>query len=346
MSEVDLSVTYLGLPLRSPLVVGAAAPLSEDPGQLVALEEAGAAAVVLHSLFEEQIEHDQLELHRHTIQGIDSYAESLSFFPEPAVYHVGHDLYLRHIEQARARLSVPVIASLNGSRPGDWVQVARRIEAAGAHALELNIYSVPTDPDLSSAAIEGQVEEIVAEVNAEVRLPLAVKLSPYFTNFSAMAKRLAQAGADALVLFNRFYQPDIDIDELELRPNLLLSTPHDLRLPLRWIALLHGRHPVQLAATSGVQRGTDVVRLLMAGATVTQVVGALLRHGPQRLAEMEQELRNWLAEHDHATARELIGTMSQLRCPDPSEYERAQYMRVLQTFHPPEQAMATEPAAG
>ncbi|MEB3321890.1 MAG: dihydroorotate dehydrogenase-like protein [Synechococcaceae cyanobacterium] len=350
MSAPDLSVAYLGLELRSPLVVGAAAPLSEDLEHLIALERAGAAAVVLHSLFEEQIEHDQLELHRHTIQGIDSYAESLSFFPEPAVFHVGQDLYLRHIEQARARLAVPVIASLNGSRPGSWVRTARRLEEAGAHALELNIYAVPTDPDLSSAAIEAEVEEIVAEVRAEVSLPLAVKLSPFFTNLAAMAKRLAAAGADALVLFNRFYQPDIDIEHLELRPNLLLSPPHDLRLPLRWIALLHGRHPLQLAATSGVQRGTDVVRLLMAGASVTQVVGAVLRHGPQRLTEIEAELGRWLAEHGHTTARELIGTMSQLRCPDPAEYERAQYMRALQSYPPPEPEWASagggSPAAG
>ena len=336
VTHPDLSVTYLGLELRSPLVVGAAAPLSEDIDQLRALEEAGAAAVVLHSLFEEQIEHDQLELHRFTIQGIDSYAESLSYFPEPSLFHVGHDLYLRHIEQARARLAIPVIASLNGFRPGSWVQVARRMEEAGASAIELNIYAIPTDPDLTSAAIEAQVEEIVREVRAEVRLPLAVKLSPFFTNFSAMAKRLAAAGADALVLFNRFYQPDIDIETLEVRPNLLLSTPHDLRLPLRWIALLHGRHGLDLAATSGVQRGTDVVRLLMAGACITQVVGALMRHGPQRLSVMEAELTQWLSEHEHATARELIGCMSQLNCPDPAEYERSQYMRAIQTFQPPE----------
>jgi len=190
------------------------------------------------------------------------------------------------------------------------------------------------------------VEEIVAEVRAEVSLPLAVKLSPFFTNFSAVAKRLAAAGADALVLFNRFYQPDIDIETLELRPNLLLSSSHDLRLPLRWIALLHGRVEADLAATSGVQRGTDVVRLLMAGATVTQVVGALLRHGPQRLVAIEAELSRWLAEHDHATVRELIGTMSQIRCPDPAEYERAQYMRALHSYHPQEPEWASSASEG
>jgi dihydroorotate dehydrogenase (fumarate) len=214
------------------------------------------------------------------------------------------------------------------------VESARRIEAAGAAALELNIYAIPTDPELSSAAIEAGVEEIVRQVRAEVRLPLAVKLSPFFTNLSAMARRLAAAGADGLVLFNRFYQPDIDIEAMEVRPNLLLSTPHDLRLPLRWIALLHGRHPVDLAASGGVHRGTDVVRLLMAGARVTQVVGALLRHGPGRLAGLEEELATWLMEHEVASVAELIGCMSQQRCPNPAEYERAQYMRAIQGYRP------------
>ena len=341
----DLSTTYLGLELRSPLVVGSAAPLSEDLDNLLAYEQAGAAAVVLHSLFEEQIERDQLDLHRFTMEGSDSFAEALNYVPEPTIFHGGHDLYLQHIEQARRRLSVPVIASLNGFRPGSWVQMARRMEEAGADAIELNIYAVPTDPDLSSAAIEARVEEIVREVRAEVELPLAVKLSPYFTNFGAMAKRLAVAGADGLVLFNRFYQPDIDIESLEVRPNLLLSTPHDLRLPLRWIALLYGRHDVDLAATSGVQRGTDVVRLLMAGACVTQVVGALLRHGPRRLAALEADLSHWLVDHQHPTVRELIGCMSQRRCPDPDEYERAQYMRALQTFHGEETSWGLEAEA-
>ena len=330
----DLATTYLGLPLRSPLVVGAAAPLSDDLAQLQALERAGAAAIVLHSLFEEQIEQEQLDLHRRLGQGADSYGEALSYVPEPSLFHGGEDLYLRHLEQACQRLAVPVIASLNGTSPGRWVESARRIEAAGAAALELNIYAIPTDPELASAAIEAGVEEIVRQVRAEVRLPLAVKLSPFFTNLSAMARRLAAAGADGLVLFNRFYQPDIDIEAMEVRPNLLLSTPHDLRLPLRWIALLHGRHPVDLAASGGVHRGTDVVRLLMAGARVTQVVGALLRHGPGRLAGLEEELATWLMEHELASVAELIGCMSQQRCPNPAEYERAQYMRAIQGYRP------------
>jgi len=343
MSAPDLAPPWLGLPLRAPLVAGAAAPLSDDLDALRRLEEGGAAAVVLHSLFEEQIEREQLDLWRLSQQGSHSYAESLDYAPEPALFHGGQDLYLRHLEQARQRLSIPVIASLNGARPGSWVAAARRLEAAGASAIELNIYSVPTDPDLSSAAIEAQVEEIVREVRAEVSLPLAVKLAPFYTNVAALAKRLAEAGADGLVLFNRFYQPDIDIETLELRPNLLLSTPHDLRLPLRWIALLHGRHSLDLAASSGVHRGTDVVRLLMAGASVTQLVGALLRHGPRRLTSLEDELRLWLASHDYGSVGELLGCMSQLRCPTPADYERVQYMRMLQTFAPDDALEASGP---
>jgi dihydroorotate dehydrogenase (fumarate) len=333
MNMPDLSTTNLGLTLRHPLVVGAAAPLSEDPAQLLALEQAGAAAIVLHSLFEEQIEQEQLEHHRLSLQGSESYGEALSYVAEPSLFHGNHEIYLRHIEQARRQLKIPVIASLNGHHPGSWVRSARQMEAAGASAIELNIYSLPTDPDLSSDAVEAQVEEIVRQVRAEVSLPLAVKLAPFFTNFSAMAKRLAAAGADGLVLFNRFYQPDIDIEALELRPNLLLSTPHDLRLPLRWIALLHGRQPLDLAASGGVHRGTDVVRLLMAGTCCTQVVAALLRHGPQRLTGLVDELSAWMQEHDHRRVSELIGCMSQQRCPDPAEYERAQYMRALQSYH-------------
>jgi dihydroorotate dehydrogenase (fumarate) len=334
MAQPDLSTTWLGLALRSPLVVGAAAPLSDDPASLQRLEEAGAAAIVFHSLFEEQVEQEQLNLHHLSLVGSESHAESLSYVPGASLVHGGAERYLRHLEQARARLAIPLIASLNGHHPGSWVRYARQLEGAGANAIELNIFSLPTDPDRDSAALEAEVEEIVRQVRAEVRVPLTVKLSPFFTNFAAIARRLAAAGADGLTLFNRFYQPDIDIDTLEMRPNLLLSTPHDLRLPLRWIALLHGRHSLDLAASSGVHRGTDVVRLLMAGACVTQIVGALLRHGPRRLTSLEDELRRWLADHDYSTVRELIGCMSQLRCPTPADYARVQYMRMLQTFQP------------
>lgn len=334
MAEPDLSTSWLGLALDSPLVVGACAPLSEDNELLAELERCGAAAIVLHSLFEEQLEAEQLAFHQRALQGSESTGESLSYLLEPSWFCVGEDQYLRHIEQARGQLRIPLIASLNGARPGGWVRCARRMEAAGAQAIELSLYFLPTDPELSSLAIETQVEEIVREVRSEVAIPLAVKLHPFFTNLRGLARRLAGAGADALTLFNRFYEPDIDIEALELRSHLLLSTPQDLRLPLRWIALLHGREPLQLAASGGVHRGSDVVRLLMAGACCTQVVGALLRHGPQRLAGLRDELSRWLADHEYGAVRDLIGCMAQASAPDPHHYERTPYLRSLQTFRP------------
>jgi len=343
MAEVDLSCSWLGLPLQSPLVVGACGPLSEDADQLLELERCGAAAIVLHSLFEEQLAQEQIAFHQRALQGSESYGESLSYLPDPHWFCGGEELVLRLIEQARTQLSIPLIASLNGAHPGSWVQSARRIEAAGAMALELSLYGLPTDPELSSNAIETQVEEIVRELRAELSIPLAVKLHPFFTNLRGMAHRLAGAGADALTLFNRFYEPDIDIEALELRSHLLLSTPQDLRLPLRWIALLHGREPLQLAASGGVHRGSDVVKLLMAGACCTQVVGALLRHGPQRLTGLRDELSQWLAEHDYRTVAELIGCMAQDSAPDPSHYERTPYLRSLQTYRPLEAMQASGP---
>lgn len=328
-SHPDLRCDWLGLPLRSPLIVGAAMPLSDHVGPMLELERHGAAAIVLHSLFEEQIEEEQLALHDHATLGSESYGEALSYLPDCAVVHEGVDLYLRLIERARQQLTIPVIASLNGTHPGRWVETARRIESAGAQALELNIHSLPTDPLLSSGEIEAEIEAIVRGVRAQVKLPLAVKLGPFFTNFRGLAHRLAAAGADGLVLFNRFYQPDIDIERLELQANPLLSTPHDLHLPLRWIALLHGREPLQLAASGGVQRATDVVRLLMAGAGCTQLVASLLRHGPERLRAIELELSQWLETHDYSAVADLIGCMSQQRCATPADYERAQYIRAL-----------------
>jgi dihydroorotate dehydrogenase (fumarate) len=339
----NLATSWLGLPLRNPLVVGAAAPLSSDADQLVALEQAGAAAIVLHSLFEEQIERDQIHQHQLGLAGSDSHAEAFCYVPAGALCHGGADHYLRLMERGRARLHIPLVASLNGCHAGSWVGFARRLEGAGAVALELNIYAIPTDPQRSSASIEDELVAIVAEVRAAVSLPLAVKLGPFYTNLTALASRLVGAGADGLTLFNRFYQPDLDIEALAIRPNLLLSTPHDLRLPLRWIALLHGRLPLDLAASGGVHRGTDVVRLLMAGAGATQVVGALLRHGPRRLAVLVEELSNWLADHGYASVQELIGCLDQRNCPDPAAYERAQYIEALHTYPIGEEITAAEP---
>ncbi|MGJ3249244.1 MAG: dihydroorotate dehydrogenase-like protein [Elainellaceae cyanobacterium] len=332
---MDLTTTYMGLELRSPLVVGAAAPLTEDLDTIKRLEDAGAGAVVLHSLFEEQIEQESLELHHHLHHGTESYAEALTYFPEPDIFHVGPDRYLTHISRAKELVDTPIIASLNGFTPGGWTDYARQIEQAGADALELNIYSIPTDLHLTGAEIEQHYLDILNAVKTVVDIPVAVKLSPYFTNMANMAHRLALDGANALVLFNRFYQPDIDIEALDVRPNLLLSTPHDMRLPMRWIALLYGRIFADLAATGGIQKGTDVIRMLMAGAKITMIVSALLRHGVDHLRDIERDMRQWMDEHEYGTVGQLQGCMSQLNCPNPSEFERSQYMKAIQTYVPP-----------
>lgn len=332
---MDLSTTYMGLELRSPLVVGAAAPLTEHIDQIKQMEDAGAGAVVLHSMFEEQIHQDQLDLHHHLQYGTHSFAEALTYFPEPDIFHVGPEGYLNHIQQAKEMVDIPIIASLNGSTPGGWIEYARQIEQAGADALELNIYNIPTSLELTSVDIEQEYLAIVAAVKSAVNIPIAVKISPYFTSMANMAQRLTLAGAHALVLFNRFYQPDIDIESLDVHPNVLLSTPQELRLPMRWIAILYGRIFADLAATGGVHHGTDVVRLLMAGAQITMLVSVLLRHGIDHLQDIERELRHWLEEHDYSSVRQLQGCMCQLNCPNPTEFERSQYMKAVQTYRPP-----------
>ena len=335
MSGADLATSYLGLPLASPLVVGAAAPLSADPDNIPRLAEQGAAAVVLHSLFLEQIECDWQEWDHHHSHGSESFSESLSYQPRTNPSHLGVEGYLREIETARRRVDIPIIASLNGAEAGHWVETARAIERSGASAIELNLYAVPTDRDRTASALEADQVEIVRSVCAAISLPVAVKLSPYYTNLSQLAQALHQAGARGLVLFNRFYQPDIDIETLEHLPNLLLSSPADLRLPLRWIALLHGRVPVDFAASGGISQGTDLVRMLMVGASVTMVVAALLRHGPAHLRTIEAELCHWLADHNYGSIQELRGCMSQQRCPDPAAFERAQYRRAVSSYPAP-----------
>jgi dihydroorotate dehydrogenase (fumarate) len=331
---MDLRTTYMGLELRSPLVVGAAAPLTEDLDNLKRMEDAGAAAVVLHSLFEEQIQQEMRELHHHLEFGTHSFAEALTFFPEPDIFHVGSELYLNHIRKAKELVNIPIIASLNGNTTGGWIDYARQIEQAGADALELNIYDIPTDINTTGAEVEQEYLDILQAVRAAVTIPIAVKLSPYFSNMANMAKRLSDTGANGLVLFNRFYQPDIDVDELEVRPHVLLSTPQDMRLPMRWIAILYGRINADFAATSGVHRATDAVRMLMAGAKITELVSVLLRHGIDHLRDVEMDLAQWLEEHEYESVQQLQGTMSQLKCPNPTEFERAQYMKAVQTFHP------------
>ncbi len=329
--SLDLTTRYLGLTLRNPLVV-ASSPLSDELDNLRKMEDAGAGAVVLHSLFEEQLRHERLELHHHLTQSTYSFPEALSFFPEPDEFSLGPEEYLEHIRRAKQAVRIPVIASINGASPGDWVKCARQMQDAGADAIELNIYYIPTDPALDSAKVEQTYLEILQTVKSTVTLPIAVKLSPFFSNMAAMAKRLDAAGADALVLFNRFYQPDIDLESVEVRPHVLLSTPQAMRLPMRWIAILHGRLRADLAAASGVHQAPDVVKMLMVGANVVQICSALLMRGIDHLRVIEQGLRTWMEVHEYLSVREMLGSMSQEKCPDPGVFERAQYMRALASF--------------
>lgn len=329
---MNLSTTYLGLKLRSPLVPSAAQPLTENVDNLKRMEDAGAAAVVMHSLFEEQLSLERRELFESMTQGTESFAEALTYFPEPEEFHVGPELYLKNIQKAKASVQIPVIASLNGSTAGGWVEYARKIEKAGADAIELNIYWIPTDPSLTSIRIEDTYVEILRSVKQQVNIPVAVKLSPFFTNFANMARRLEAAGADGLTLFNRFYQPDMDLESLEVTPNILLSTPMAMRVPLRWIAILRDQVGLSLAATSGIHRATDAIKMLMAGADVTMMCSALLRHGVKHITTVENEIRAWMEEHDYESVEQLQGSMSQKNCPDPAAFERAQYMRAVSSY--------------
>jgi dihydroorotate dehydrogenase (fumarate) len=330
---MDLTTTYLGMTLRSPLVPSAS-PLSEETDNLKRMEDAGASAVVLHSLFEEQLRQERLELHHHLTHGTESYAESLTYFPEPTEFRVGPEEYLDHVRKAKAALNIPVIASLNGSSVGGWTEYARAIEQAGADALELNIYSIPTDFNQTGAEVEQLNLEILRRVKAVVSLPVAVKVSAFYSNFANMARQFDEAGANGLVLFNRFYQPDIDLEDLEIRPNLLLSTPQALRLPLRWIAILYGHVGTDLAATSGIHSAQDVVKMLLVGAGVTQLCSVLLRRGIDHIRHIEADLAHWLEEHEYESVRQMRGSMSQKHCADPAAFERAQYMKTLHSYRP------------
>ncbi len=329
---MDLTTKYLGLKLRSPLVPSAAQPLTENVDNIKRMEDAGAAAVVMHSLFEEQLSLERRELFESLTQGTNSFAEALTYFPEPEEFQVGPEMYLKHITQAKAAVKIPIIASLNGSTPGGWVDYAKEIEKAGADAIELNIYWIPTDPSLTSIRIEDTYVEILRSVKQQVSIPVAVKLSPFFTNFANMARRLEAVGADGLTLFNRFYQPDMDLESLEVTPNILLSTPMAMRVPLRWIAILRGQLSLSLAATSGIHRATDAIKCLMAGADVTMLCSALLRHGVKHLTTVEGEIKAWMEEHEYESVSQLRSSMCQKNCPDPTAFERAQYMRAVSSY--------------
>jgi dihydroorotate dehydrogenase (fumarate) len=330
---MDLSTTYMGLKLAHP-VVASASPISYTLDGIRSLEIGGASAIVLYSLFEEQIEGESHLLDHYLDYGSETFAEALDYFPDLDNYNVGPQQYLNLIKSAKAAVNVPIIASLNGVSPGGWTSYARRIEEAGADALELNIYLIPTDAMVSGADVEQMYLDIVREVKSSVQIPIAVKVGPYFSSFANMAHRLAEAGADALVIFNRFYQPDLDLEQLDVVPNLVLSTREELRLPLRWAAILHGHIPVDLALTSGVHTHEDVLKGLMAGANVTMMTSELLKKGPGRINEIVSDLRNWMVEHEYESVTQMRGSMSQRNVAQPAAFVRANYMKVLQSWRP------------
>jgi dihydroorotate dehydrogenase (fumarate) len=321
----------MGLPLRTPLVCSSS-PLCEDLDSLRRMEDAGAGAVVLPSLFEEQIRRESMDLDHFLDISTESFAESLSYFPDMSSYNLGPDGYLNHLCKAKGALGIPVIASLNGCTPGGWADFARLIEQAGADALELNLYDLPTDPNRTAEDVECEYADLVGLIKASLTIPIAVKLSPFFTAPVAFGRRLADMGADALVLFNRFYQPDFDLEELEVVPTLRLSEPAELLLRLHWTAILFGQVGSDLAITGGVHSGLDVLKAMMAGARVAMLTSALLKHGIDHLKIVRAEMETWMNEHDYSTVHEMQGTMSMSRVADPSAFERANYMKVLRSY--------------
>jgi dihydroorotate dehydrogenase (fumarate) len=327
---MNLKTNYLGLTLRTPLVPSAS-PLSERLDNIKRMEDAGAAAVVMHSLFEEHLSFERHQFHHYIIGEADGYAEARAYCPDMHQLPVGPESYLDEIMAAKAAVSIPIIASLNGSSVGGWTDYARQIEEAGADALELNIYWIPTDLQLTGQEVERRYVEIVSQVKRVVSIPVAVKLSPFFSSFANMAKQLVEAGAKGFVLFNRFYQPDIDLESLDIDPSIHLSSQGAMRLPLRWIALLYGRVKADFAATSGIHSGRDVVKMLMVGADVTMLCSALIRRGIPYIRLVEQELAEWLERHECDSVEQLKGSLSQIKSPNPEAFERAQYVRGIAT---------------
>lgn len=330
---MDLTTKYLGLPLKNP-IVSSASPLAQSLDDIKRLDEAGVAAIVLHSLFEEQLTAESLELHYLTTQGTDSFAEALSYFPQTEDFVLEPDEYLDHIVKAKEAVGVPIIASLNGYTTGGWVDFAQRIEKAGADALELNIYYLSTDPNIPGSDVDKNCVEVVEAVKSLLTIPVAVKLSPYFSSVANIAKKLETVKADGLVLFNRFYQPDLDLRSLEVSPTVELSTSADLRLPLRWIAILHGRINCNLAASSGIHTADDAIKAILAGADVAMMCSALYRFGLSHVRAVLSGIRQWMEEKEYESVEQMKGSMSQKSCAEPAAYERANYMKVLQSFKP------------
>lgn len=327
----DLSTTYLGLNLKNPLVASAS-PLSKKLEKARKLEEAGVSAIVMYSLFEEQIIHESLELDHYLTRGTDSFAEAMSYLPDGGMYAVDPEKYLNQVAGLKKALSIPIIGSLNGVSKGDWTNYAKQIQDAGADALELNLYYIPTDPDLTAGELENAQIELVAEVKSAIKIPLAVKLSPFITALPNFAKRIVEAGADGLVLFNRFYQPDFDLDELDIVHNLDLSTSAEMRLPLRWISILHGRINADFALTSGVHTSKDVLKAMMSGAKVAMMASALLENNGQGVPAILNELTGWMESHEYQSVKQMQGSMSQKSVREPAAFERANYMKVLNSF--------------
>ena len=329
--SVDLSTKYLGLKLANPLVVSAC-PLTDSIDNLRRLEQAGAAAAVLPSLFEEQIEHDDAEVARVYERGAESYREAITYFPEMDDYRVGPESYLHHIEEAKKAVAIPIIASLNGTSPGGWIRYARLMQDAGADALELNVYFIAADTEMTGQQVESQYVELVAAVKQAVSIPLAVKVGPYFSSPGHMARRLVEAGADGLVLFNRFLQPDINLDTLEPSPRLVLSTPFESLLPLRWIAILRGRVNASLALTSGIHDAEGMVKAVLAGADVAMVASVLYKKGLGQVGTILQGMQAWMDQREYESVEQMRGSMSQINCPDPAAFERGNYMKALTSF--------------
>jgi dihydroorotate dehydrogenase (fumarate) len=331
---MNLSTKYLGMVLGTPLVPSAS-PLSNGLDNVRRMEDAGAAAVVFHSLFEEHIVQEQSELHQHLTHGTESYAEALAYVPDLGELTIGPETYLNEIAAAKEAVSIPIIASLNGSTLEGWTQYAKEIEQAGADALELNIYWIPTDLEQTGADVEARYLEILHRVKSSISIPVAVKLSPFFSSFANVAASLVKGGANGLVLFNRFYQPDIDLETLCVTPNILLSSPMAMRLSLRWIAILYGKIQVDLAATSGIHSAKDVIKMVMAGADVAMLCSVLLRRGIDHIKVIEHEMEEWLVAHQYGSLEQLKGSMSQKNCTDPDAFERAQYVRGITTSWQP-----------
>lgn len=330
---MNLATDYLGLPLKNP-IVASSSPLSHSVDSIRRLEDAGASAVVMYSLFEEQITFDSLYVDDYLRAGTHSYAESLSYFPEMEAYNVGPDEYMNLIRRAKEAVDIPIIGSLNGVSVGGWTNYATLIEDAGADALELNVYYVPTDVELTGQAVENMYFDLLGQVKSSVSVPVAVKLSPFFSSTANMAKRLVEEGANGLVLFNRFYQPDLNLETLEVAPRLVLSNSNELRLPLRWVAILYGRLMTDFAITTGIHNAQDVLKGLMAGAKVTMMASELLRNGVGRIDEILQALTGWMAEHEYESVNQMIGSMSQQHCAEPAAFERANYMKILGSYQP------------